>query len=278
MRNLLLFVALIVSAGSYVYFKQPALWNQMLKLGSGKLPANLPFIAPSSTPQPNITPPESTPPSAPEFINPTTTTFTSTDHVKDVPQDAPAGPQKIFNPPATLPAQPDWTWTSTDGHIYKNVVVAKVEADCVTILDDDGGARVDIGTLPPDIQKQLNYDPELAAQAAAERQKQEQAAQSALLLEKQKQQANSISEETNDAAIVNDSTSKQAAADAAARVLQAQSELAIWEDDLKITRPHVANNPLTGLPSGDAYWLSKYQEDNDNITQLNVIIRSGGKK
>jgi hypothetical protein len=49
-------------------------------------------------------------------------------------------------------------WTTTDGKIYKNIKVVKVEVDAVTILDEDGGARIPLAILPPDLQKRFNYD------------------------------------------------------------------------------------------------------------------------
>ena len=60
-------------------------------------------------------------------------------------------------------------WTTTDGTHYQNVVVLKVEADAVTILDRDGGGLVPLSKLPPDLQKRLGYDPAKAALAAAKR-------------------------------------------------------------------------------------------------------------
>jgi hypothetical protein len=81
------------------------------------------------------------------------------------PQSAPVP----WSPPAAIPAQANWTWTTSDGKTYQDVRITKVEADCVTILDADGGARISIATLPPDLQKELNYDPAAAAQASARR-------------------------------------------------------------------------------------------------------------
>ena len=59
-------------------------------------------------------------------------------------------------------------WTTTDGVVHKDVKVIKVEADCVTILDSDGGARIALAKLPPDVQKKLGYNP-AAAKAAADK-------------------------------------------------------------------------------------------------------------
>jgi hypothetical protein len=60
-------------------------------------------------------------------------------------------------------------WTTNDGKTYQNVKVMKVEVDCVTILDSDGGARIELAKLPPDVQKKLGYDPEKAKAAAEQR-------------------------------------------------------------------------------------------------------------
>jgi hypothetical protein len=91
-------------------------------------------------------------------------------------------------------------WTARDGVHYENVVVLKVEADAVTILDRDGGGLIPLSNLPPDLQKRFGYDPVKAraaadarakasaqndqrlkqeAQAVAEKRKQEEAAEKA---------------------------------------------------------------------------------------------------
>jgi len=120
------------------------------------------------------------------------------------PAPAPAAPPppvvtlKPFIPPSPLPAQPNWTWTATDGKTYKNVVITKVEADCVTIIDDEGGARLYIVTLPPDIQKLLNYDPDQAKVAGEARVKQEISDQAALADEKQRVQQQRRAEAATD--------------------------------------------------------------------------------
>ncbi len=58
-------------------------------------------------------------------------------------------------------------WTTSDGKVYKGVMVVKVEADAVTIIDDDGGALVPLVKLPANLQQRFNYDPEKAKAAAA---------------------------------------------------------------------------------------------------------------
>ena len=66
-------------------------------------------------------------------------------------------------------------WKTTDGIVYKDVKVIKVEDDAVTIFYADGGARVDLVNLPPDLQKRFNYDP-VKAKAAADKRAQDDAA------------------------------------------------------------------------------------------------------
>ena len=80
---------------------------------------------------------------------------------------APAAPITPWAAPSPLPAQPNWTWTTTDGHTYKNVTIQKVDPAKVSIFDDEGGATVAIATLPADLQKKLNYNPALAEASAA---------------------------------------------------------------------------------------------------------------
>jgi len=55
-------------------------------------------------------------------------------------------------------------WITTDGQTYRNVKVLSHDDAFVTILDSDGGARVPLRTLGPDLQKRFGYD---AAKAAA---------------------------------------------------------------------------------------------------------------
>jgi hypothetical protein len=67
-------------------------------------------------------------------------------------------------------------WTTTSGTTYHDVKIVKIEADYVTIQDSDGGAKIDISKLPPDIQKTLNYDPVKAKAAMEAREQQQDAA------------------------------------------------------------------------------------------------------
>lgn len=53
-----------------------------------------------------------------------------------------------------------------DGKTYHNVIVGTVEADQVHITYDGGIGSIPLSELPPDVQKQLGYDPQKAATAA----------------------------------------------------------------------------------------------------------------
>ena len=83
--------------------------------------------------------------------------------------DSPASPFQPWTPPAVIPAQPNWTWTTTDGTTYNNVVVTKLGPETVSFTHAMGVAHdVPLANLPPDIQKKLNYDPKAAAAARKE--------------------------------------------------------------------------------------------------------------
>ncbi len=68
-----------------------------------------------------------------------------------------------------LASAEDW---NVHGHIYHGVTIIKHDAVYVTILCDDGGARIAMTDLPSDLQKKLNYDP-----AAAKKQTDQETAQ-----------------------------------------------------------------------------------------------------
>jgi len=73
-------------------------------------------------------------------------------------------------PLTLLPAQAE-DWTTLSGKNYRDVMVVKVEPDAVTILSDDGGARVPLTDLPAALQTRFNFDPAKAQAAAEIRQK-----------------------------------------------------------------------------------------------------------
>jgi hypothetical protein len=75
----------------------------------------------------------------------------------------PQNPITIWHAPDVMPAQPNWTWTTTDGKTYQDVVVTKIDPGTVAITHSLGVAHVPIVSLPPDIQKLFNYDPAMVA-------------------------------------------------------------------------------------------------------------------
>jgi len=50
-------------------------------------------------------------------------------------------------------------WTTTDGKTHQNVKIIKIEADAVTVLDSSGSERIPFTLLPPEVQKEFNYEP-----------------------------------------------------------------------------------------------------------------------
>ncbi len=186
MKHLPLLILLVLTVGGlYLRANQPAQWNALLAACRAPAPITevLPVTdqpapalshpaatsvaddlpaAPAAAPQP--APESPAPPAAvPEIpAAPVQTTAAATIE--------PAVP-KVWATPDPLPALPNWTWTTRSGATCTNVVVQKVEPDYVTILDDSGSARLNIADLPPDIQKQLNYDPDAARKATLDRAK-----------------------------------------------------------------------------------------------------------
>jgi hypothetical protein len=41
----------------------------------------------------------------------------------------PPPPTKAWAPPDVMPSKPNWTWTTSDGRTYQDVVVTKIEPD-----------------------------------------------------------------------------------------------------------------------------------------------------
>jgi hypothetical protein len=62
-------------------------------------------------------------------------------------------------------------WTTSDGKVYQDVKLIRLDPDTVTILHKDGGAQIPLDKLSPDLQKRFGYDPELAKAAADARAK-----------------------------------------------------------------------------------------------------------
>jgi hypothetical protein len=79
-------------------------------------------------------------------------------------------------------------WTTSDGKTYKNVQVLSHNAAYVTILHEDGGGRIPLSTLGPDLQKRFGYDPAAAAAVVAATKVADQQDKAALAAEKKKGQ------------------------------------------------------------------------------------------
>ena len=69
-----------------------------------------------------------------------------------------------------LPAMAE-DWMTSDGMVYQNVQVLRVEDDAVTIIYKDGGALVPLVKLPKSLQMRFDYNPDKAKVAAAARAK-----------------------------------------------------------------------------------------------------------
>jgi nucleoredoxin len=70
-------------------------------------------------------------------------------------------------PPTDIPAQPNWTWHTSDGKTYENVVITSVSPTDVTITHSEGIAHILLDSLPPDVQHDLHYIPSGAANPPA---------------------------------------------------------------------------------------------------------------
>jgi nucleoredoxin len=119
-------------------------------------PPPVPVVAPSSTPPSPLLPTQTD-----NSANIISESSAATSEASSA--SVASAPLTTWTPPAKIPAQPNWTWTTTDGTTYKNVKIISVDPENVTILHEDGGAQVPISTLTPDLQKLLNYDPKAAA-------------------------------------------------------------------------------------------------------------------
>ena len=180
----ILFLVLVIYGG-YVRDHQPQQWNAALDFLKVNVPKPAAVAVQPDTPSPTLGAASTIVPATVSPSTPTPAPLAATaTNVVETPPSVPVV-SRPFIPPNPLPAQAYWTWKTTDGKTYKNVVIAKVEADCVTILDDTGGSRISIATLPADIQKQLNYDPELAKIAMDARAKEDAYTTAGLAAEKQ---------------------------------------------------------------------------------------------
>jgi hypothetical protein len=166
MRNfLIIFFALLLAFAGYAYHQNPAGCKKIVTDVTTLLVSLSPVATHSdATPQPPVVP---APPAPTAQSVPVASAPTPVAAVTPPPTPAPP-PVKAWAPPDVMPAQPNWTWQTSDGQTYQNVVVTKIEPETVTITHSMGVAHISMSLLPPDIQKQLNYDPVAAAAAHAE--------------------------------------------------------------------------------------------------------------
>ena len=175
---------------------------------------------------------------------------------RDVGESRPA-----FHPPDPLPARDNWTWSTLDGKTYQNVVVAKVEPDCVTILHHDGGARIDMANLPPDIQKQLNYDPSLAESASQERVQEDAASAASMDQEREEAKEVEIRKRADEDANVYGNLSP---GNTGEKVVT-DEQYATYQSDVTNLSGHLSFD-ATGQPQGDPYYVQRYVEERRFMT------------
>jgi len=167
----LVLIFLVLGGAIYMRFQQPKAWNNLLD----SLRANVAAETPVPAPEEEAVAVVPKKPAGVVYITPDSTNYLNSGHITEVaqPTHAPAPPvtSRVFVPPSPLPSQSAWTWTTSDGKTYHNVIIEKVEADRVSIFYDQGSAVIETAVLSPDLQRLLNYDPDLAAETIAARQK-----------------------------------------------------------------------------------------------------------
>lgn len=151
---LICLVVLFVAFVAYVYVHDPSGCEKLLNDARSVLGSISP-VSPQSNAAPP-TPAAPVPPAQPTAVAPAPAS------VSAVPNPPPP-PSKAWAAPDVMPSQPNWTWTASDGTTYQNVVVTEIGPETVTITHSMGVAHVSINLLPPDIQKQLNYNPHAAS-------------------------------------------------------------------------------------------------------------------
>ena len=170
---LILEVILLVCGGAFLRQKNPAGFNRVVddveQLVSSAI-SNSGTAAPATAPE--VPAPASTANVAPRPAGPAPVVAPTPAYVPapGAPTTAPApvAPTTQWTPPAVLPSQPNWTWTTIAGQVYHNVRVLSVDPQSVMIMYDGGGERVPLAYLPPDLQKLFNYTPTTMAAAAAQ--------------------------------------------------------------------------------------------------------------
>lgn len=280
MKYLFLMFLLVVLGVLYLRAEQPKIWSDCLEalaLPPNKAPvAKVPVAAAPVATVPIATAPVAAAPAPQTGQAAQPTSQEPTGYVIYTNVAAPT-PQ-AFVPPAPLPAQPNWNWTVLFRE-YHNVVVTKVEADCVHITYDGGIGSINTSDLPPDLQKLFNYDPQVAAAAA----KQKQAARAKIEAEEAPKIAAAAQQEkaqaaTEEAQRIQNSQNIQNE-NATARVQTAKDQKSHIEADMRdmIGANEIYFDQMTGRPCGTAYWLGRYEADVQAIAKWDEVIKSGGK-
>lgn len=146
-------------------------------------------------------------------------------------------------------------WTTTDGKTYEEVQVLSHNAAYVTILDKDGGGRIPLSTLSPNLQKRFGYDPVrapaivAATQAADQRDKQAVAEEKERMRTEEARQMDAISN-----GIATALFSPAPAAESAAFAASATNSPAT--DEMEADVPPIASEPPTEIDDWDYSGLS----------------------
>ena len=119
-------------------------------------------------------------------------------------------------------------WRTNDGKTYTGVKVVKVEDDAVTILCDDGGARIALATLPPDLQQKFHYDPAKAQAAAARYLAEQKASEQQLVAERSQEQIEQQRQEAKDQQTQVELQTEQAASAALDNIKAVATSKAVW--------------------------------------------------
>lgn len=91
---------------------------------------------------------------------------TATSVVSSVVSSVATGHDSGPAPSVIFPAHDNWTWQTTDGKTYENVVITSLGATDVTISHAGGIAHVPLNTLPPDVLGEINSAAATASTAA----------------------------------------------------------------------------------------------------------------
>ena len=301
MKYVVLLLVIMGGGLGYLRIEQPETWNSILQ--QLRAPSSQPDSGtPSVVESPPLPPAQMQPvvqpavmrPTQPEIITPDSTHL-NPDHVRQVDQPAQDHANEVSNvsantstgpitpkqyvAPYPLPQRPNWNWT-INGREYDNVVVTQAEADLIHITYDGGVGTVNQSELPPDLQKQFNYDPQLAMVAMKQRTQasaQIDAEEAPKIAAMKQQQASQQAAEDAQAAAQRQAGATQE------NIAVAQDQKRNYEQDaqqmIDAHEVSMSVNSQTGVVTygGTQYWLGKYYADQRTIADCDRIINSGRK-